>query len=418
MEKVYEFDSSFEISLEQGLNSVIYGEEAIKLCNWGKPHIRKFFVEPEDMKYLQWISPAKAPSRSRIDITTVVSISFGFKTPLFLKHKELLKGKDELAVAISYQTKDKDPKSLNLIFLNPERMQLFVTGLQYLILKQGRGLVLSQTSTRDKRFLGELWERNKSEGTEPDVESVRRMVRELNVGVYPLYFERMAKSLANSEDSKIAKSDFIALVKNLTEHTELVGVLRKYSKNPSEELTANTAISLEGLKKFFADVQKEFVSLDECRSLVQVATCFLYSELGNLGELEGEAENPNALRSLSAGKFEKARRESEVNVCKRQVSVETAQEMTLMDFSKMILSRTNVVVNDSSPFEPDMDYPLPYYLINTSNYTYLKLNKETNELEVSAENYKKYLLRGVRCIDIELLVHSLVTHRKETTECQ
>eukprot|EP00826_Nyctotherus_ovalis_P066211 TRINITY_DN9769_c0_g1_i10.p1 TRINITY_DN9769_c0_g1~~TRINITY_DN9769_c0_g1_i10.p1 ORF type:complete len:361 (-),score=108.09 TRINITY_DN9769_c0_g1_i10:42-1124(-) len=345
-------------------------------------------MEPEDMKYLQWISPAKAPSRSRIDITTVVSISFGFKTPLFQKHKELLKGKDELAVAINYQTKDKDPKSLNLIFLNPERMQLFITGLQYLIIKQVCGLILSQTSTRDKSFLNELWEKNKAEAVKLDVESVRGMVRELNVGVYPLYFERLAKSLANPENSKLTKADFIALVKNLTEHTELIKVLRRYSKNPSEELTANTVISVEGLRKFFTEVQKEPITLDECRSLIQVATCFFYSELGDLAALEGEKEDPNALRSLSAGKFEKTRRESEVSVCKKQVSVETAQEMTLMDFSKMILSRTNTVVNDSNPFETDMDYPLPYYLINTSNYTYLKLNKETNELEVSVENYK------------------------------
>jgi hypothetical protein len=98
------------------------------------------------------------------------------------------------------------------------------------------------------------------------------------------------------------------------------------------------------------------------------------------------------------------RKESELNVYKKQVSVETSRELTLMDFTKMILSHTNTVIDDASPYETDMTYPLPYYLINTSNYTYLKLDKKTNELQVSAENYKKYLLRGVKCIDIELLV--------------
>ena len=66
------------------------------------------------------------------------------------------------------------------------------------------------------------------------------------------------------------------------------------------------------------------------------------------------------------------------------------------------------MLDKSHPFETNMTYPMPYYLINTSYYTYLKINPESGELEGSAENYKKYLLKGVRCIDIELIVYEWI----------
>ena len=407
------------MNIEQGLNSIIYGEAAIKLCNWGKPHIRKFFIDPEDTKYLRWISPAKAPTRSCIDIATVTSITFGFNTPLFQKHKEILKGKDELAVSINYQVKEKEVKSLNLIFLDPERMQLFITGLQFFVLKQGHGLILSQTNTRDKKFLNEIWEKNNAKEPELDLKTVRKITKELNIGVYPFYFDQQVKLLLNTDTGKLNKTDFIALIMNLAANTELAKVFRKYSKDPNEELAANTVMTIEGVKKFFNTVQKETISIEKSRSLIQVATCFLYTELGNLLTLGENEENPNIIHRLSKSKYEEMRKESELNVYKKQVSVETTRELTLLDFTKIILSRTNTVVDEADPFETDMTYPLPYYLINTSNYTYLKLNKETNELKVSAENYKKYLLKGVKCVDIELLVQFLlnIIGRKPRNTC-
>jgi len=142
--KVHEFKPIFDVNLELALNSVIYGEEGVKLGCCGKPHVRKFFIEPELMQELRWITPAKYESDSKINVHTITGIAFGFKTHLFKKHAENFKGKDDLAVSVRYQGKGGSKKSLNIVFMSPEQMKLFVTGLQYVILKECCGLVLSR----------------------------------------------------------------------------------------------------------------------------------------------------------------------------------------------------------------------------------------------------------------------------------
>ena len=398
------------MNLEQALNSLVFGEEALKIGCCGKPHMRKFFVDPDIMQELRWVTPAKYEQDSKISVHSMTGITFGFKTSLFKKHKENLKGKDELAISIRYIGKRGAKKHLNIVFITPEHMRLFVTGLQYIILKEGRGLVLSRSDHFDKKFLSDTWTKYQGQEVDLDSDTVHKMIHLLNVGVYPCYFEKQASIMSNPMTQRLNHSDFLAIVHNLTEHSELNSVFEKYSKTPDvkpeedENLMFNPAVSIRRLMDFFKEVQKEPISLTECRALVQVASCFLYTEYGDLNKFAEGQKNPNAVRGLSQKKLFKIRSDSEKNIFKDQLSTETPGNLGLMGFSNLIVSRTNELLDQKSPFQTDMNYPLSYYVINTSHYTYLRLDTETKTVEVSADNYTKYLRKGVRCIDISLIV--------------
>ena len=96
------------------------------------------------MKKLRWITPAKYKKESKIPVNDIVEITFGFQTALFKKHSEALAEKEDLAVSIKYIGSRGVIKDLNVVFLNPQHMHLFVTGLQYTILKEECGLVMAR----------------------------------------------------------------------------------------------------------------------------------------------------------------------------------------------------------------------------------------------------------------------------------
>eukprot|EP00826_Nyctotherus_ovalis_P053847 TRINITY_DN7027_c0_g2_i3.p1 TRINITY_DN7027_c0_g2~~TRINITY_DN7027_c0_g2_i3.p1 ORF type:complete len:248 (+),score=41.85 TRINITY_DN7027_c0_g2_i3:374-1117(+) len=187
------------------------------------------------MQNLQWITPAKEVKKSSINVHTVISISFGFKTATFNKHKQQFQDKEHLALSVRYLIKGQTRRSLNLIFSNVERMRLFATGLQYIILKETRGLVLSTSDQFDKRYLSNMWTKYQGQEVDLEPETVKRIIQSLNIGVYPFYFEKQAQVMASPMSDKLNHSDFLAIVSVLTEHGELKEVFEKYKESGGEE---------------------------------------------------------------------------------------------------------------------------------------------------------------------------------------
>jgi hypothetical protein len=95
------------------------------------------------MNELRWITPAKTAEVSRISVHKIESILFGFKTYRFKKHMEEFKGKEEMACTIKYLGKADVLTKLNVVFNSVNEMQLFITGLQYVTLKEKFHLVLA-----------------------------------------------------------------------------------------------------------------------------------------------------------------------------------------------------------------------------------------------------------------------------------
>lgn len=419
---MHEFNPIFPVNFEQALNSLIYGERILKLGNFGDPHVRKFFIDPEIMQRLQWITPAKEVKKSSINVHTVTSISFGFKTATFNKHKQQFQNKEHLAVSVRYLIKGQTKRSLNLIFDSVEKMRLFATGLQYIILKETRGLVLSTSEQFDKRYLSNIWTKYQGQEVDLEPETVRQIIQHLNIGVYPHYFDRQAQNLAGPVSDKLNHSDFLAIVSVLSEHGELKEVFEKYRESEGEEFdiaaALNPTISISGLSKFFKEEQKEHYSLAEIRDVVQVASSFLYSEHGDWRQLGQFEDNKNAVHALSRRRYKKARKQSETRVLQLHISTEAPSKLGLMGFSNIVFSKTNVVVDSSFQFRTAMNYPLSCYFVNTACYAYLKINPKTKRLEVTEEKYRVYLLKGVRCVDIELIVFVCINPRTAPLSCQ
>ncbi len=137
------FEPLFSGDFEAALNVVIYGVYAVKLGGCGKPHVRRFFIDNNNMQELRWITPAKGRERSCVPLRSVESFSFGYRTKLFTKHELLLGKKPECALTISYVSSAAAKCELNIAFEDEITKQLFVIGLQYFILKEQCGLILS-----------------------------------------------------------------------------------------------------------------------------------------------------------------------------------------------------------------------------------------------------------------------------------
>jgi len=262
--------------------------------------------------------------------------------------------------------------------------------------------------------MADIWSKYQGENLDLDIDTVKKIIYDLNIPVYPHYFKQEAMNLMGPMAERLTYSDFIGIVHNLTEHSELNAVFEKYGKTnkegvENEEFTFNPTISLLRLIDFYKEEQKESLNLTECKAMVQVGGCFLYNEFGNFSKFStDELPKPNTQRGLSDLKFEKQRIDSEKSILKQQVSTEMSTSLGLMGFSTLLCSRTNTVWDRKMSINFDMSYPLSHYLINSSHFTYLKI-KHDNEnncdiIDVSAKNYTKYLLKGVRCIDINLIV--------------
>ncbi len=142
--ETFDFNPIFPVNLEDALDAVFYGVRVTKLGCCGSPHIRTFFIDKDKQQELRWITPAKREEVSKIDVHDIVAIAFGFTTQLFRKHQYNLASKEELSVAVKYKGKRGVITDLNIVFLNPRQMHLFVTGLQFIIMKANCGLVLAK----------------------------------------------------------------------------------------------------------------------------------------------------------------------------------------------------------------------------------------------------------------------------------
>lgn len=237
---------------------------------------------------------------------------------------------------------------------------------------------------------------------------MRKIIKELNIGVYDCHFDREFQFLDTDSSGELDVSMFKQLVRNLKEHRdELSQLFSKYDDTndvaeEDREPGGPTYITPAKLIKFFAEEQKQQLTLEEANGIIHVASSFLYNEYGvNFGQ---DQKNPNALLDFPSSLGETIRIKSEIEVSDKKNSIELPHGLTLMGLGNLLFSRTNTVLANN-PFKTDMTKPLSSYYINTSRLTYIRINKETNTLEVSSKNYSKYLLKGVRCIDISLIVH-------------
>lgn len=139
----FEFEPLFPVDFDDALDAVIYGTDMVKLGNWGEPHTRRFFLDKETLQELTWVTPAKADTKSRIKLKSIKSFQFGYKGKLFEKQGQQLGKVENLAFTINYLNDKEAETILSVVFKNRPQLFNFVSGLQYLVMCEKSGLILT-----------------------------------------------------------------------------------------------------------------------------------------------------------------------------------------------------------------------------------------------------------------------------------
>jgi hypothetical protein len=220
--------------------------------------------------------------------------------------------------------------------------------------------------------------------------------------MYHCYFDKLFKQIDTAKTGEFELKDFVKLVQTYLEHNEEFEKLyEKYCENRT--LTDNPIITQTQLQNLFKEEQKEEISANSCSMLIQVASSFLYTEYGDLKKLTAANQEENAILDITATESQKIIAISEKKALKDNKSVECARGLNIRGLSNMLLSKTNVFATEKAVTH-SLNNPFPHYIINTSVYTYLSYNQTEHRFEANAKNYGKYLLKGVRCVDISLIV--------------
>ena len=102
-----------------------------------------FFLDKDTMLDLVWITPAKVGQKSRIALKSVTGFVFGYKSKLFVKHAKFLGAKENQAVSIKYVNEGGSEASLDLVFESVQDKELFISAIQYLVMREKCGFILS-----------------------------------------------------------------------------------------------------------------------------------------------------------------------------------------------------------------------------------------------------------------------------------
>lgn len=248
-----------------------------------------------------------------------------------------------------------------------------------------------------------------------NMSKIWELIQEVNVPIYKYYFEKLFAKLDTTNRGEIDLASFHKLVSLCREHNDELGELfekyrlrettkdKKKEVKKEEEINPNPVISCEQLIYLLKENQKISLTYRGALSLIQIASSFLYSEYGTLKDFPGRCQNPNAIIDYSNNEIPKIVKRSEAKVFKQTRSTQLPKGLTLMGLSNYFFAKGNDVFNEKAYLE-DLTHTLSHYFINTSRFTYLRIDKSNNSFEFSAKNYSKYLLKGVRCIDISLIV--------------
>jgi hypothetical protein len=236
---------------------------------------------------------------------------------------------------------------------------------------------------------------------------VWEMIQEANVPIYYCYFENLFVSLDTSHRKTMDLKDFHKLVTIILEHKEELGaIFENYcvKKKPGEESNEDALINFDQLQNLLRDVQGDIVSKDSVKIIAEVANSFIYSEYGNIKKLAADSPNPNAFLDISATETQRVSQASENKVVFNRQSMDLMKGINLLGLSKMMFSKSNCAISFKANNTIKRENPLYHYLINTSHYTYLMYDPDALSVEATAKNYSKYLQKGIRCVDISLIV--------------
>ena len=407
-----------EIDIEEAMNYIIYGQTILKLGNRGDPHYRRFYLNESDPCILQWITPAKTAEKSQLRLKDIYKITFGISTKQFMKFKKKFTPWEDVCLSLHYKKGlRKVDSNLNLKFYDQKQFKMWLTGIQYFIVKAQSPFAFSLV---DGGFIEHRWKiADVNCNNLLKLGELKNMLWKLNVPISERYIEQQFRhyfSLGVGNIDKLEALDisyFKELLKNATEKDALIPIFNKY-KSPDTQL-----ISHLKLQEFFKKEQKENITMNEVNNLIGSYGSYLYCDylsielliLQNknteyMNEFTDEAEDPiREPIDVSDPQTFFERREKSLKTALQSVnSMDKPKGLNLAGFTRMISSFNNALCDPKYELvHQDMDLPFPNYYIHSSFKTFMKFGEE-GEPAISSVLYKKALLMGCRYLEIDLIV--------------
>ncbi|EAR85196.2 phosphatidylinositol-specific phospholipase C, X domain protein (macronuclear) [Tetrahymena thermophila SB210] len=350
--KLEKFDDSI---LLDSINRLVYGTKAEKLFKQGqKKHSRIFFLLDDDYRFLQWISPQKNYTKSRIYLNDIKDISREI-------HYKVKNKNDQHFLRI--QTHNYE---LVIQFFNEKERDQFQCGLQHFLIKAQHHEFLEKRQDQVKHLANILFISADKDGNKQlDLEEVKKLLQELHVSVNKKYLKQLFQTYDYNQNNQIDQGEFINIIRDISKKDELLTIFKQYcqSYNQQVSLDQEGLMTIEEYQLFLQEQQKQNVPIHELLEL--------FRNINNV----------------------------QINVIE---SAKTSKDLKISfyQFSNLIFTQENSVLDiKHQEVHQNMNLPLSDYFINSSHNTYLMANQLTGDS--SCQAYINAFLRGCRCVELD-----------------
>ncbi|KAL4493611.1 hypothetical protein ABPG72_004104 [Tetrahymena utriculariae] len=350
--KLEKFDDSI---LLDSINRLVYGTKAEKLFKQGqKKHNRIFFLLDDDYRFLQWISPQKNYTKSRIYLNDIKDISREIHFKIKNKNYQHF---------LRIQTHNYE---LVIQFFNEQERDQFQCGLQHFLIKAQHHQFLEKRQDQVKHLANILFISADKDGNKQlDIEEVKKLLQELHVSVNKKYLKQLFQTYDYDKNNQIDQGEFINIIRDISKKDELLAIFKQYCQSYNQQLSLDQEglMTIEEYQLFLKEQQKQIVPTHELLEL--------FTNINNVQiNIMESAKMPKDLK------------------------------ISFYQFSNLIFNQENNVLDiKHQEVHQNMNLPLSDYFINSSHNTYLMANQLTGDS--SCQAYINAFLRGCRCVELD-----------------
>jgi len=267
----------------------------MRVPSFGSPHPRKFFVLEDNQQILQWISPKKNPTVSRVNLRSVERIHIGIYSKTLKKHAKKLKDKEHICLSIVV---DGQKNSLDVIAPDQDHFLLWLTGLQ-LFINDCYFKPEALISARIQYYKNVWAEIDKNMDHKVDFQELEFLMNRINLDIKRDLLRQVFVKFDSNKNGSMDFNEFKDMMDYIHHRPELNAVFETY-KNRQTSL-----IQSQELFDFMTQVQGLRLTYEQCDALIA-----------------------------------KVIREDQVNVSMQELGLSVTRGMDQQDFNEFLFSLT------------------------------------------------------------------------------
>ena len=365
--KDFLLERNYEINIEKGLNTIIYGITATIIKNGESSIYFIYQIEP-DQEDLTLVSIDDTIEIIRL--TDIFGISFDSKNvniDLFMENNPDYK---ILSNAICHIVFNKI--SYDFLFKKEEELYLFLSGIIGLF----ENYIFIDDPSMKKR-INKIWNYYDSDyDNHWDIDDFTNFCNELNLGMSSKEINSDFTNLDKDKSGFIEKKEFRNYILNYMKDYYIEEIFNKYNIDPNNPEEHLKKISPLNLLKFFKEEQKEEITLNE-----------LYEIILQFKSKIPEEKKENILKDIYSNNINKGYLNEELSI--------NFKELFLILHSNI----TNILNFIEINKRQNEKRPLNDYFINSTHNTYL--TGDQIKSNSTSEMYGFSVLEGYRLVELD-----------------